>query len=658
MRDLRFRRLVGLLLLVSVECFGQNGAGIYHFWNQELLSGEVGVKGRYRYQQRILGSGFEEIINGTLFSGRFLLKSKSFIVNPNLMEIDFEGEFNPEKLNDQYSSIPDRSDARTLSRLNLRTTFFREKKLTVNAFVNMGQSYVNRENFTNSRMSRRFFGGGIYYKNRVLPASVTYEEGKWDQEEVETNQVYKYWQRSIKAKVSKTFFTQDDNRLSYSFDDYIHAEYYLPEPRENKIHNIELNSSIPFDRMRRYNLLTFISNFYQTGYDNFNRFQVMSSMTFRLPKNFRLVSSYNFYQYTNPIYQLNQHRGRVDLNHQLFKSLKTNIYAEYTSNKHTIYSEDDLRTAFEIRYTKKIPKGNLNLSYSFLDRYFDRVSEPVPFFVTNEEHVLSDDQITLLDQPYADIGSVVVKDVTGTVIYDLDLDYLLFEQNNYIEIKRIPGGKIPDNATVLVDYTAMLPGSYKFNMISQSATASLTFFDQFIEVYYRWAKQDYSFVESSDLLVLNYFYQNLYGIKFKVGFARFGIEYDDYESTIIPYQLIRLNGNMLWRFKQKLLISLVGNLRYYITIADRRDETYGDVSARIAYSFTRNIKLNLELSYREQNGYEIGLNYLIAKTELNMVVRKLYITLGLEVYRRNYLNREILNFNGAYVTVIRKFKSR
>ncbi len=658
MKALRNSGFVGLLLLLSVECLGQNRTVTYGFWNQELLSGEVGLRARYRNQQRILASGFDERIRGTLFGGRLLLNSKSFIVHPNLMEIDFEGEFNPEKLDDQYTTIPDRSDARTLSRMNLRTTFFREKKLTVNAFLNLSQSYVNRENFTNSRTTRRFFGGGIFYKNNVLPASITYEEGNWDQNEVETGRDYTYWKRSVKAKVSKSFFTNDDNKLSYSFDDYIRTEYYLPVPRQNKVHLVELNSNIPLDKMRNYNLFALISNFNQRGDDDFNRFQIISSVTMRLPKSFRMNINYNYFDHVNPFYRLNQHRGRLDLRHQLFNSLSTNIYGEYANNRHTIYKEDDLRTGFEISYLKTIPTGRVNLSYSFQDRYFNRQSEPVPYFVTNEEQVLADDKITLLEQPFAEISSVVVKDVTGTFIYELNIDYLLFEQNNYIEIRRIPGGQIPNNAKVLVDYTALLPGSYKFNMQSQSFTASVMFLYEFIELYYRWAKQDYSFVEATDFLALNYILQNLYGIKFKVGFVRFGIEYDDYRSTIIPYQLIRFNTNMLWRFKRRLLFSLTGNVRYYLTIADRQDELYTDISARLAYSFSKNTKLNLELSYREQNGYQIALNYLTAKAELNMIIRKLYITLGVEVYKREYLNRETINFNGAYVTVIRKFKAR
>lgn len=651
------RRLIYLLFVISIECFGQNGSSVNQFWHQQSLSGAIGIKGHYRNQQQILGSGFKENIHGTLISGGLLLNSKSSMIRPGMIDLDLEIEYNPEKMNEQFLTIPDRSEVRTLKRLNFRTTFFQEKKLTFNAFVNLNQNFINRENFTNSRTNRKFFGGGLFYKNKVLPSSITYQEGTWDQNEIETGRTYSYWQRNIKARVSRSFFSADKNFLSYSYDDYIRKESFDTIPRRNKVNYIELNSNIPLDQAKDYNLNAIVSNFNQKGWNNLNRFQVFTNLNMKLPHNFRLLVNYNFFDSQYLFYRLDQYRAKLDLSHQLFKSLTTNIFVEYNSNKHTIYQEYDNRVGFSINYTKKIPKGRLNISYSFIYRDFKRNSEPVPLKVEDEEHVLSDEKITLLDKPFVEIETVVVKDITGTIIYVKNLDYLLSEQNNYIEIKRIPGGMIPNSATVLVDYTTLLPGSYKFTLNNQAFTVSVLLFKRFIELYYRRAKQNYNNVEQSEPVALNFFLQNVYGVKFDIGLARFGVEYDDYKSSIIPYRLIRSFINLQWRYKNKFLFSAMGNIRYYITIGFRVDELYADISGRMAYSFTPRIKLNVEVAYRQQNGYQIDLDYLTARTELTIIVRKIYITVGAEVYRRNYLNRETINFNGAYVSIVRKFKS-
>jgi len=58
--------------------------------------------------------------------------------------------------------------------------------------------------------------------------------------------------------------------------------------------------------------------------------------------------------------------------------------------------------------------------------------------------------------------------------------------------------------------------------------------------------------------------------------------------------------------------------------------------------------------YRNQAGRGIDLDLITSKLELTSVVYKIYFTLGLEVYNRNYLG-EIINFKGVYVQILRKF---
>ena len=88
-------------------------------------------------------------------------------------------------------------------------------------------------------------------------------------------------------------------------------------------------------------------------------------------------------------------------------------YAKVNQEAATLHEETDIRGGVDLRYTKKIPTGHLNLSY----RYYrhQHTTEGVTGFlqVINEEQVLTDGEVTLLNKPYVEIASVVVKDVTG-----------------------------------------------------------------------------------------------------------------------------------------------------------------------------------------------------------------------------------------------------
>ncbi len=313
---------------------------------------------------------------------------------------------------------------RTLKRLNVNTTFFQEKDISVNAFVNLSQNFINRENFTNSKTNRKFWGGGLFYKNKVLPFSLTYQEGNWDQLEIETGRNYNYWQRNINGRISKSFSKSDKHNLTLSHDEYIRNELNL-NPLKNRMNYAGLNSNFYFDSNRKYNLNTTFSNFNQKGTYDLNRFQIFTNLVLKLPQNFRLLGNYNFFDNQYPFYRLDQHRAKLDLGHQLFESLNTHVFAEYGNNKHTVYHEIDQRIGFNVNYTKKFPKGQLNISYLFYNRDFKRNSPAISLKVINEEHTLSDDQIVLLDKPYVETETVVVKDPTGTIVYQINLDYIL-----------------------------------------------------------------------------------------------------------------------------------------------------------------------------------------------------------------------------------------
>lgn len=144
-----------------------------------------------------------------------------------------------------------------------------------------------------------------------------------------------------------------------------------------------------------------------------------------------------------------------------------------------------------MNYTKKIPGGHLNIVYK-LDTYRqDHTSSSIDLRTLGEEYTLSDNRITLLKLPYIILSSVVVRDISGTLIYEAGFDYMLIQQNTFIEIRRIPGGAIPNEGIVLVDYTATRPGDYRYDAITNAVNVNLYLFKTVSASYYRFSNQDY-----------------------------------------------------------------------------------------------------------------------------------------------------------------------
>ena len=211
-----------------------------------------------------------------------------------------------------------------------------------------------------------------------------------------------------------------------------------------------------------------------------------------------------------------------------------------------------------------------------------------------------------------------------------------------MEIQRYPGGQIPNGATVYIDYFATMEGSYQYDAINKNLHIGISLLNQLIEVYYRNTINDYKNLDITDLVILNYITQNIYGARVKINFVRCGIEYNDYNSSILPYKLIRYYFNFQKKFGNKFLISLNGNIRDYNFIRNDRSQIYSDFSGKMAYQLNHRTKINFDAGYRKQKGEQIDLDLVTTRGEFTKIYRKLFISAGLEMYYRNYLG-EIIN---------------
>ncbi|MDX2431829.1 MAG: hypothetical protein QNK35_12910, partial [Bacteroides sp.] len=387
------------------------------------------------------------------------------------------------------------------------------------------------------------------------------------------------------------------------------------------------------------------------------RIELQEGLSLQLPHNLRLMGGFNLYNLKDPVQIWDQIRTRASLQHKLFQSLTSRVYFEYSRVKQeaiSLHNESDIRTGIDLKYTKKIPIGTLNLAYNYFRHNHSTEGSTGFLQVLNEEQVLSDGDITMLNKPYVELPSLVVKDATGTIIYQLNFDYILIERSSYVEIQRIPGGMIPNDGAVLIDYVFVQPGTYSYGANNHRFSASVLLFKRLLEFYYRYSVQNYPKVNNGDFLTLNYYNQNIFGFRLDLGIARAGIEADIYDSNIIPYRMKRYYVDVNWNFRSKLLLTVNGNIRDYRMIADEVNQLYSNISGKLVYRIRPRMRVSLESGYLNQSGPNIDLDLLTARAEFFSEFNKLQVRVGLEMYRRLYLNSEF-DFNGAYIQLTRRF---
>ncbi|MFZ4549852.1 MAG: hypothetical protein ACOYN4_20555, partial [Bacteroidales bacterium] len=462
-------------------------------------------------------------------------------------------------------------------------------------------------------------------------------------------------QKLFDARLVKSFTKIDKNEFRYSHDENTNVNLYS-YLIANTIDNIDFVSHIVPDTKQKYSFNTMISNYKQHGNLNLNRFQASEAVNFHLPANLAFFGNYNFNNVHQPLSSFTQNSVNFGLNHKLFNSLQSRVNFDFNKINHTSFKELNWKPGFDLNYTKKIPKGQLMVSYKFERYHQDYSSDPVLLHIINEQYVLSDNAIVLFR--LADIGlqSVVVKDATGALVYENGLDYILLERGKYIEIRRIPGGSISNGSSVLVNYTATQQGAYKYDANTHVFSAGVFLFKNVLSFSYRFSTQDYLNVEKTEFVTLNYFTQNLIGCRIDFDFVSAGAEYDNYKSSILPYRMMRYYLNFQKGFGKKVMLMLNGNLQDYVMLdeTEPKYQKYMDVTGKATYSLFNQTQLNLDLMYRKQKGRGIDLDLLSSKLEVTSTMNRLFLTFGLEVYRRNYVG-EIINFKGTYIKVIRKF---
>ena len=643
-----------LVSLIGWQGFGQSQTSQFRFWKLTSYSGSLGIRGFYREQERVLNN-LIDYSEYPFVSGAIKLNTKSYIGHPNLLLLEVGGEYNPGSSQQTYTVSPDRSEVLTFSKLDLRATLFNSKPMSLSGYFNLNRNFINREFVASSRTDTKQWGLNYSFRNKILPITVTYSDRQWNQLEIETGRTYRNKQKDLQGRVSRSFTKNgDSNELRYVYYDFFREDQNFAQS-QNTNNNWILNNTFYFDKQKQYMFRSAINNLNQQGSITQKRFQVFESVNFKLPFKIGIRGGFDYSDIQLETQGYQQQRINVGLNHELFTSLRTAVFYDRTYTNHTSYEEGNTRMGASLNYTKKIPTGTLNMAYAIRRHNQNVTSDPNSNVqIIDEPHILLDGQIVLLDRPFINLATVVVKDATGSIIYQQDFDYLLIEQNEFVEVVRIPGGQIANNSPILVDYIAAQRGSYNFDADFQSFTIRVNLFERILELYYTTAAQDYNNVESADNVTLNYFTRNIYGGQLRVWLFNAGVEWDDYSSTIVPYQKVRYYLRMNGKIGKKMLLSLNSDVTDQTLTDTNTEQLYANLFGKVIYQFNPRAKLNFDIGYRKQVGEQIDLDLITAKAEFNTVYRNLYMKVGLEMYRRNYVGEE-LNFRGVYFQVDRKF---
>ena len=137
----RIKTILSLLsVLVALNTYSQDvvrSLGPLYF---RSLSGEVSLENLFRKQVSLFNN-IEENQNSLYFIGGIKLNLNSYLLNPDIVTLNLNTEFNPESRDEKYLLVPDRSEVRTLKKFDAHASIFSGKPVSLTAYANLNQSY-------------------------------------------------------------------------------------------------------------------------------------------------------------------------------------------------------------------------------------------------------------------------------------------------------------------------------------------------------------------------------------------------------------------------------------------------------------------------------------------------------------------------------------
>ena len=638
-----------LLLLISESL----RADEYQLFKINNFNGVIGLNTQYQLQETIFRNNKSEKLNVQTVTGLIGLNIKSTVWHPNFLQIEFNGNYNPGTRRDIFLIAPDRSELSSLESISGKTIFFSQRPLRLIFYGNYTHNFINRELTTNVETFKNNKGTNIAIRNRFMPINFQWNKEELNQYELETKRTFKSRVENIFAKINKSFSKYDITQLKYSMRNASY-QYTNNAKFQNKLQELNFNGNIYFDKYRESSFMSNIWLAKQTGSQPFDRLNIVESLNLKLPLNFKLGGDYRYIENRYEYIKNNLQNINARLQHRLYKSLFSSIFFKTDKIKNTNYDEKRNNFGFSVRYTKKIPGGILNLNYVGQRRKTERTNQTLLLKIFEEEHELKDGQIVLLEYPFVIEETIVVKDETGVIIYQKDVDYLVIERDSFIEIQRLPGGRIPNGATILVDYSAQQPIDYNYTLRGKNYSASLNLFNNFLHLYYRRNKNDFSNTDPLLLRILKWTDQQVVGAEVSIKRFKTGIENDDFKTNIVPYKARRYFTSISGKWGHDLSFILTANYRDYKLIQENEKQTFADGTTRIIYQFLRRTRMELTASYRKQIGRGLNLELWNGHFEWQTQLRSTWFKLGLEFYRRNFEGEKI-NYSNAYFRIERKF---
>ncbi|WP_242157533.1 hypothetical protein [Aestuariivivens sediminis] len=652
-----FKVIMVFLTAMAFRGYAQSAGG-YKItpWRLLEFSGNVGVQGmlssvKYQNDTTLLNQ-----LDRSHFTGIAKFNSKSYVMHPNLLVLDINASYNPVFSNFAALGLPDFATEIIQKQLFLSSEILKEQPLSFRTRINLSESTVNVDNIESYDRINKNYGASALYRNRVLGAvMLNYDARK---SFLKNSSIGRRLDQSgdiLQLNVSKGI-----NSRFYTNLHAVHRTDNTDAAALNKVSSttdrVSLNTNYKFSKGYKNRFNSNIDYFKRSRYASSERLSFLNRLDLKLSDRMRWSNTAN--------YGINGFKnGNIKtltfnsfFTHTLYQSLTSTANVGYTNTKSNFIKQTNYNFAIGNRYTKNIPfNGKLRIHHTYSKRINNTNGLSTIFEENNKEYRLSDNDVVLLGHSNIARNTIVVRNDTGTLIYEENIDYVLYEIGNFIEIQRLPGGLIENNTTVLISYTANQNGDYTINSNTNSFTAGVTLFKDIIHFNYFFNNQTF---KNTSLIIYeseNYYKSMGYEGSITYDFFQGSLRYQKYISDLVPYSLLSYNINLRGNLRQNIIYNLNYNGNGYSLIQEAgRNEHRERLTGMLAYAFNTKHKINFTIAYNKRKVNETKRKWLSGQVSYRARIGQLSFMTNVNFFNSHTAFYKA-NFIGGQISIFRNF---
>ena len=588
--------------------------------------------------------------------GNIKLNTSFFLWDPEIWNFDIIGEYSPNINIIKIPALPDVNEILNTNQLNFQTSLFNTSSFTTSIFGDLSSSNSKRDFVYNVKNISYSYGVSSTFSNIILPLSLSYSKSMNKDIDLNTNLDFKNNSDVYNISATRDIgdFNSNNFNVSYSKNS---ASYIDTVNSKNEILGLSLiNTLFPlnfFFIASSTNLLKVKGAF---GYD---RFDETISSKLDLPEKFSLNCNWNYSKINYDSSTVINNYPKLLLSHFLYSNLSSQLFFEKTDYKqiaNNIEKNTDNKTMFGayFNYTKRIPTGRFGITYNYKQNNTDQVNRTSGTSFRNEEYIMDDSKTILLKNPDIILGSIIVKDVTGTIVYQNNIDYLIINDSLYTQIIRIPSGRITNNSRVYIDYIALLASRSKYSLINNGLGSSISLFDGFLSLYYNYNEVHYKNIEVQNTGILRTENTNSFGLNINYLGILFNGNYTSLKSNISPYRSTDFNISASPDILDGLSSYFSTSVSLILYDQTKNTNLNAFANLRLTYGLSNSLYVNFHYNFRYSKIINMNMKYMNAKLELRSIFLQTMLSIGIDYYNNMYYSNSA-NAYGAYIRLERAF---